>query len=93
MEQPIISDSAKSFGENMLEDQPEKILSRQGACLGGFGVAVDVLKGDLSILISEDVSLTDDPTIEISTQVLECLFSMTNSLAVGYPLLFINGGD
>ena len=49
MEKPIVPDPAKSPGQDMLQDEKQKIFSLEGAISSLTGFAFNVLKGDLAI--------------------------------------------
>jgi hypothetical protein len=51
MEKPIVPDQAKSSGQDMLQDEKQKIFSFEGAVSRFSGFTLDVLKCDLAILI------------------------------------------
>jgi hypothetical protein len=51
MEKPIVPDPAKSPGQDMLQDEKQKIFSLEGAISSLTGFAFNISKGDLAILI------------------------------------------
>jgi len=63
MKKPIVPDPPKPFGQHMLHDQAQKILSFEGAILCIAGFAFNILKGYLAILIGNNIFFTDNTTI------------------------------
>jgi hypothetical protein len=51
MEKPIVPDPPKSPGQDMLQDEKQKIFSLKGAISSFTGFAFNISKGDLAILI------------------------------------------
>ena len=69
MEKAIVSDPAKAFGQNMLQDKPHKVVAFEGTVERFTGTGLDVLKGDLAVLMGDDVVLTDDTPVEVARQI------------------------
>ncbi len=51
MEKPIVPDPPKSLGQDMLQDEKQRIFSFKGAVLSFTGFTLNISKGDLAILI------------------------------------------
>ena len=51
MEKPIVPDPAKSLGQDMLQDEKQKIFSIEGATSSPTGFTFNISKGDLAVLI------------------------------------------
>jgi hypothetical protein len=64
MQETIISDPAKAFGQDMLQDKPQEVVAFHGTVERFAGTALDVLKGDLAVLIGDDALFTDDAPVE-----------------------------
>ena len=71
MKESIVSDSAKPFGQYMLHDEVQEIFPVEGSISCLFATAVDILESHLTILIGNNISFTDDTTIQISRQVFQ----------------------
>ena len=59
MQKTIVSGPAKAFGQNMLQDQPEKVFAFDGSVAGLAGAAFDVFESDMAIMIRHDIVFTD----------------------------------
>jgi hypothetical protein len=51
MKKPIVSDPPKPLGQDMLQDEKQKVFSFEGAISSFTGFAFDVLKSNLAILV------------------------------------------
>ena len=63
MKEPVITDSAKPFWEDMPDDEAQKILSFEGAITRLAGAAFDIPEGYLTILIWNDIFFADDTSV------------------------------
>ncbi len=54
VQEAIVSAAAGAFGQDVLQQQPEKADAGQGPCLGG-GATLGVAEGDLAVFAGEDV--------------------------------------
>jgi len=63
MKKPIVSDPAKPFGQNMLHDQMQKILSFEDAISCISGLAFNVLKSYPTILIGNNIFFADNTAV------------------------------
>jgi hypothetical protein len=63
MKEAIVSDSPEPFGQNMQDDQIQKILAALGAiaCIAGF--AINIRESYLAILIGNNVFFTDHAAV------------------------------
>ena len=71
MMKSVIPGSSESFGQDVFQDQEEKVSRRKGAgfslvCIGFF-----VFEGDLSINVTDNVTFPDDTSIQILRQVFQ----------------------
>jgi hypothetical protein len=66
MQEAVVSDSAKTFGQDMLQDKPHEIVAFHGAVEHFSGTAVDVFEGDFAALIGDDAIFTDDAPVEVA---------------------------
>jgi LAS superfamily LD-carboxypeptidase LdcB len=71
MQETIISDPAKAFGQDMLQDKPQEVVAFEGTVEHFTGTALDVSEGDLAVLMGDDVVLTDDTPVEVTRQILQ----------------------
>lgn len=69
MQEAIVSDSAKAFGQDMLEDKPQEVFAFDDTKERFAATALDVLEGDIAILIGDDIAFTDDTPVEVARQV------------------------
>jgi hypothetical protein len=69
VKEAVIPDAAKSPGEHVLKDMPQKILRLHGSVLRFTGVAVDVAEGHPALTAGDDVLLADDAAVEIARKV------------------------
>ena len=67
MEKAIISYTPEPAWQNMLQDQPQKIRSRQGSELCLSAIAVHIFERNESIFICDDILLADNSTVDIWT--------------------------
>ena len=86
MQEPIIPDPAKALGQDMLQYQPQEVLTLERAVPGLTGFAVNVLEGHLAVVIGNDVFFTDHATVQVTGQVLQGRLAFTDMLAVDHPL-------
>ena len=63
MKKAIVSNPSEPFGQHMLDDQVQKIFTFKGtiSCIGGL--AFNILKSYLAILIWNDIFSTDNAAI------------------------------
>jgi hypothetical protein len=66
VQEAVVSDPAKAFGQNMLQDKPQEIVAFEGTVERFAGTALDVLEGDLAVLIGDDALFTDDAPVEVA---------------------------
>ena len=88
MQKAIVSRPPESPGQDMLQNQPQKVSSGNGSVVITFGFAVNITEGDLAILAGQDIFFPDHATIQISPQVDQCLLARANRLTVNHPLLW-----
>jgi hypothetical protein len=69
VEEAVVSGPAEAFGQDVLQQQPEKVGPGQGTGLGGAAV-LGVAEGDLAVVATQDVLLRQNPAVEIAPQVL-----------------------
>ena len=63
MQEPIIPDPSKAPGQNMLQHQPEEVLTFECAISALPGFAVDVAEGYFSTFIGNYVAFTYHTTV------------------------------
>ena len=87
MQKAIISDTAKAFWQNMLQNEPEKVFSfgRTVACFAA--TAFDVFKCDVAILVGDDIFFTDDAPVQVSRQIFKSAEPFSGMFAVNHPFL------
>jgi hypothetical protein len=85
MKESIVPDSAKAFGQYMLHDEVQEIFPVEGSIPHLFATAFDILKSHLTILIGNDISFTDDATVQVSRQVFQGGYPFSHIRAINYP--------
>ena len=83
----VISDPPKPFGQYMLQHQPQKFESRQGADVFGMRLTVLILKADLPVDMTNDTAVRQYTTIQVPGQVLQRWRTFTDMLAIDHPFL------
>ena len=63
MQKTIISDPAKTFWQNMLQNEPQEVLAFDRAIAGFAATAMHIFKSNLAILIGYDVIFGDDAPV------------------------------
>ena len=63
MQKTIVSHPAKTFGQDVLQEQPQEIFALDDAVAGLAGPAFDVLKSNMAILIGDDIIFTNDAPV------------------------------
>ena len=63
MQKAIVSGAAKALGQNVLQDQPQEVFALGGAVTCFAGTAFDVLKGDIAVLVGDDIIFADDAPV------------------------------
>ncbi len=63
MNKPIVSDPSQPFGQNMLHDQVQKIHPFESAISYIAGLAFNILKSYLALLIGNDIFFTDNTPV------------------------------
>lgn len=82
----VIPGSAKTPGQDMLQQQPQELCSGQGACLG-LAAVFRIPKGHLTILAAQDILLRQYATVEVTPQVKQRLLAVAHLFAIDDPLL------
>ena len=70
MQEAVVSNPAKAFGQNMLQNKPQEVVAFDGAVERFVGTALDVFEGDISVLIGDDALFADDAPVEVARQIL-----------------------
>jgi hypothetical protein len=65
MKKAIIPHSPEPFGEHMLQQEVEEILTFQGPEPSVSGSAFDVLESDLPVFVGDNVLFTENTTVKI----------------------------
>ena len=66
MEDAVVSHPTESFGENVLHNEVQKVLSIKRFIAHSFCFAFNVAEGDLTVLVGNDILFTDDTPIQVS---------------------------
>jgi hypothetical protein len=85
MEESKVPRSPETFGQNMLENQLEKLRAWKRSCEHLFAFAVLVTKGHLAILTGDNIFFLDDPFIEIATEIDQRFLAVAGEFAIDNP--------
>ena len=69
----------------MLQDKPQEVLAFQGTVERFAATALDVLEGDVAILIGDDIAFSDDTPVEVARQILQSGEAFAGAGAVDHP--------
>ena len=87
VQKTVVSDAAKAFGQNMLQDKPYKVFTFEGAATDFSGTGLDVSEGDVAVLAGDDVAFTDDAPVQVPRQVFQSGQTFAGKSAVNHPFL------
>lgn len=85
MQEAIVSEPAKAFGQDMLQDKPNEVMAFDGAVEGFAATALDISEGDVAILIGDYIAFTDDASVEVARQILQGGEAFSGAGAVDDP--------
>jgi len=87
VQKAVIPGPAKALGQHMAHQQSKKLLA--GNCFGAvlFCFSMEISVGDSGIGIVEDILFSDHPSVQISAQIDERLFTGADMFAINNPLL------
>lgn len=63
MKEPVVSNSPEPFGQDMLQDQVQKVLPFEGSMAGFSGTAFNILESHPAILVGNDILFADNPPV------------------------------
>ena len=63
VQEAVVSDTTKAFGQDVLQNEPQEIFAFQGAVAGFAGAAFGVLESDGAVFIRNDIVFTDDASV------------------------------
>ena len=63
MQKAIVSDTAKAFRQNVLQNEPQEVFAFDRAIAKFTGTAVNVFKSDIVVLIGNDIIFRDDTAV------------------------------
>jgi hypothetical protein len=86
MEETKVTDPTKATGQDMLEQQPEEFAPGEGADLT-LSLVVLIAETDLAIAVGDNVLFWEHTSIEIASQISQCLFTATHLFAVNNPFI------
>ena len=66
MEDAVVSHPAEPFGENMLHNEVQKVLSIQRSIAYRLRFAFNVAERDLTVLVGNDILFTDHTPTQVS---------------------------
>lgn len=85
MEETEVACASKTFGQYVLEDEPQELGAGKGASTHGFTLGVPVAEGHLAVLTGDDVLLPDDTSVQIASEIDQGFFAATDELYVDHP--------
>ncbi len=71
--------------------QPQEILTGEGAGFIAFGLAAAVPEGDSAVVAGEDVLFLDHAPVEMASEIHQGLVAATDALAIDDPVLGMAG--
>ena len=86
MEEAKVPHPPEAAGQDVLEQQPEKLSARQGADLA-VSLVVLIAEADLAITVGDDVFLRQYAAIEVAAQIAKRLLAPPHFLAVHHPCI------
>ena len=63
MQKAIVSDTAKAFGQNVLQNEPQEVFAFERAIAGFAGTAMHIFKSNMAVLIGYDIIFGDDAPV------------------------------
>jgi len=63
MQKAIISDAAKTFWQNVLQNEPYEVFAFERAIAGFAGTAMHIFKNNMAVLIGYDIIFGDDAPV------------------------------
>ena len=93
MKKAVIPYPPEASGEDVLQQQPQKVFPLQGAVACPAAIALDIAEGDLPIPAAQDVLLGNDAAIKVTRQVLQGRQAPPDMSAVDHPLTGCAGRD
>ena len=88
VQEAVIPDPTKALGQDMLQHQPQEVLTLEGAVQGPARLAFEIPEGHLAVAIGNDVVFTDHAAVQVTRQVFQSGFTFADMLAVDYPLIW-----
>lgn len=71
----------------MLDQQPEKMCTINGACFPLLGLAIAVAKCYRYAVIANELFFANDPAVKIARQILQRGQTIANGATIDYPIL------
>ena len=85
MQKAIVAYPPETLRQHMLENQFQKVITRQGPGLGRVGLAVGIPAGDEGAIITDNVLVTDDSPVQVAREIFDCAVTVANILTLGHP--------
>ncbi len=63
MKKPVIPDPPESFGQKVLHDQMQKVLTFKASMSGFAGLAFNIFKGHPAVLIGNDIFFAEHAAV------------------------------
>jgi len=92
LQKAIVPNSPEALGQGMLEQQSGKFNPLKGPDHPISCLAVLIAKGDLSMLVGEDIVFRNHPSIQISRKIFQGGLSFSGELTIDHPFDSVEGG-
>ena len=71
MQKAEVARPSETFGQHILQDQPEEILAGHGSVFHPPGLGVAIAEAHLAVITGDDVFLADHTPVKIASQIDE----------------------
>ena len=91
-EETIVADLHEVFGQDMLQEAMDELMSSEGAMFFRTGLGVAITKGHTVILELEETVVAEGNTKDVRRQVLQGIETGTHRFTVDNPVLLPDRG-
>jgi len=85
MQEAEVARATEPFGQDMLQDQPQELRSRNCPRLGALGLGILVAEGHLPVLAREDILFPDYAAVQIAPEIDQRLFPGADAFSIDDP--------
>ncbi len=86
MQEAEVAGAAKTFGQDVLQDQAQECHAAHAALFDPSGLAVPVAERHPAIVVGQDIFLPDHAPVQVTPEVNQRLMACADLLAIGHPL-------